>query len=82
MQACEYYRHCVEELAAVERHLLQAKARALTEREKKLSEKKQALCGYDETINLPTGIPLAYYVSFSSWFSHVLQRRNHRLVHY
>ena len=54
-QACEHYQHCVEELMSVERHLLQAKARALAEEEKILSEKKEALGGY-EGVNLPSGI--------------------------
>ena len=41
----------------MERHLLQAKARALTEEERRLGERKQALCGYDRLISLPsTGI--------------------------
>ena len=56
VQACELYGHCVEELAAVERHLLQARARALAEREKRLSERKQALCGYEEGLCLPAGV--------------------------
>ena len=45
----------MQELSSVERHLLQAKARALTGREKTLSERKQALCGY-ESVSLPPGI--------------------------
>lgn len=42
----------MQELASVERHLLQAKAKALTEKEKTLSERKQTLCGYT---SLPSG---------------------------
>ena len=44
----------MQELLSAERHLLQAKARALTEKERELSDMKQALCGYDRLINLPS----------------------------
>ena len=44
----------MQELASVERHLLQAKARALTEEEKTLSERKEALSGY-KCVTLPSG---------------------------
>ena len=53
-QVIEHYGRCIQELGSVERHLLQAKARALTEQEKILSERKQALHGY-ENISLPSG---------------------------
>lgn len=51
------YKECVHELVSVERHLLQAKARALTEEEKKLSERKLALCGYED-VGLPSGMDI------------------------
>ena len=42
------------ELAAVERHLLQAKGKVLTEEEKALSEENRVFHGYD-SIGIPTG---------------------------
>ncbi|CAI8007763.1 hypothetical protein GBAR_LOCUS5365 [Geodia barretti] len=53
-KACQQYEEMVQELVSVERHLLQAKARALTEEERRLGERKQALCGYDRLISLPS----------------------------
>ena len=38
----------------MERHLLQAKAKALTEEERRLADMKQALCGYNGVIRLPS----------------------------
>ena len=70
----------MEELAAVERHLLQARARALTEQERKLSEKKQALCGYEEGINLPAGVlsPVHLHnIMVIALMCHVLQMSLH-----
>lgn len=54
-QACDHYEQCVHELASVERHLLQAKARALAEEEKTLLERKLALCGHKD-VGLPSGM--------------------------
>ena len=44
----------MEELASLEKHLLQAKAKALAEEEKTLSERKEALGAY-ESVSLPSG---------------------------
>ena len=58
-QACEYYERSVQELVAVERHLLQARAKALTEEEKALAEKRQAFHGYT-VVDTPTGMYILF----------------------
>ena len=54
----------MEEVASLERHLLHAKARALAEEEKTLSEKKETLGAY-ESVKLPSGTYMVYMYIYS-----------------
>lgn len=69
MQAREGYAHLVLELAGVERHLLQAKARVLAEEERALAERNQTSYGYGD-VGIPTGKSMNHmYVCYEPYLN-------------